>query len=612
MNSTKFSSQKKDLTARIFAFFPTLLFTLPAAAEVFNLPACPFPDVLQDQKSLLIDCDKPAAGTAPPATTPTTAAPVGKEKRVKGKNSRTAQNPQSNPNPAVKEAPVPGIVPQGTDATINRLDLFGNTVFQPQEVQALFAPSQGKPASRQELCQVAARVTKAYKDKGYILAQAFPLIDRASDATIDKAGVVRFLAIEGCLEKIEILGNQRLQANYINSRIVAGAATPFNANRINDALASIQTDPKIGKLEVLGIVPGESFGSSKLGLQVTESNSIAGFVGADSYVQPIFGGTRAIGGLTYRNVTSNGDDLNATYFRSTTGEVSGFDFSYQLPLNPMNGQITLRYAPTNSNIVLQPNNQKFTSSSSTSEITYRQPLVRNSKTEFALSFGLAAQSEQTSINGVGANTNLAANNGVTETRIAKFAQEYSNSDDTGAWALRSQFNLGLGVLGATVNPQPRPDGRFFFWQGQVQRVQRFAPDNYAIFQTEVQLSANSLQPNQQFNVGGGQSVRGYRQNVRLGDNGVRVSIEDRTVVSRNSAGLANLQLAVNADAAQIWNGNSAIVDGGFLASVGVGVIWEPIPRLVTRLDYALPLRSITDKGSSFQDSGLSFAIGYGF
>lgn len=607
MNLNRVSSQKKDLTARIFAFFPTLLFTLPASAEIFNLPTCPFPEVLQDQKSLLIDCDKPVA-TSPADTTPTTAAPV---ENKGSKNSHTAQKPDDSPkNPKVNEAPA--TLPQNTDATINRIDLFGGTVFKPAELQELFAPSQGKLSSRQELCQVAARVTKAYRDRGYILAQAFPLIDRASDTTIDKAGVVRFLAIEGCLEKIEIIGSQRLQANYINSRIVSGAAAPFNANRINDALALIQTDSKIGKLEVLGIVPGESFGSSKLGLRVTESNSISGFVGADSYVAPIFGGTRAVGGLTYRNVTSNGDDLNATYFRSTTGEVDGFDVSYQLPLNPMNGQIILRYAPTNANITLQPNNQKFKSSSSTSEITYRQPLLRNSKTEFALSFGLSSQSEQTSIDGTGVNTNLAANNGLTQTRIAKFGQEYSNSDDTGAWSLRSQFNLGVGALGATVNPAPRPDGRFFFWQGQVQRVQRFSQNNYAIFQTEVQLSADKLQPNQQFNVGGGQSVRGYRQNVRLGDNGVRLSIEDRLVVSRNSAGFANLQLAANADAAQLWSNSGAIPDGGFLASVGVGAIWEPIPRLVTRLDYALPLRNINDKGTSFQDSGLSFSIGYGF
>ena len=38
-------------------------------------------------------------------------------------------------------------------------------------------------------------------------------------------------------------------------------------------------------------------------------------------------------------------------------------------------------------------------------------------------------------------------------------------------ALRSQFNLGVDI-GATSNPDPTPDGEFFSWLAQAQRVQR--------------------------------------------------------------------------------------------------------------------------------------------
>lgn len=612
------SSRSSNLAVRLFAFFPVLLFTLPALAESFALPTCPFPDVLQDQKSLLVDCSQPDPNisTNQPATDPGTPTPVATDKGqpTPGAPStgNTAQNPENptSPQPGAPLPPPPPLM-KFPPAIIVELNVFGNTVFTPAELQELLAPSKGKSATRQELCQASERVSKAYRDRGYILAQTFPLIDRTTESPISK-GTVRFLTIEGCLEKIEIVGNQRLKPSYINDRLSPGAATPFNANKINDLLALIQTDPKIGKLEVLGISPGVSFGSSALSLRVTEGNFLTGFVGADSYVAPIFGGTRAIGGLTYRNFTGNGDDLNATYFRSTTGEVDGLDFSYQLPLNSMNGQIQLRYAPTNVKISLQPNNQRFTSSSSTAEINYRQPLIRTSRNEFALSLGLAFQDEQTLLDGAPVNTNGAADNqGRTKTRVVKFAQEYSSSDDGGNWTLRSQFNLGLGSLGATVNSQP-PDGRFFIWQAQAQRVQRLSQDNYAIFLTEAQFTPDRLIPNQQFTVGGGQSVRGFRQNVRSGDNGVRLSIEDRFIVGRNSAGQANLQLAANVDVAQLWNSSGAAITDGLLGSVGAGIIWEPIPRLVTRLDYAIPLRAIVDRGNSFQDSGFNFSIGYGF
>jgi hemolysin activation/secretion protein len=626
MKLNPISSHRSNFALRLFAFFPVLLVTLPALAESFALPTCPFQDVLQDQKSLLLDCSQPDpdAAASQPATAPSTQPPVASDRGQPTPSApgagNTAQNPDNSapattpaPQPPETTLPPPPPLTKLPPAIMVELDVFGNTVFTPTELQEFLNPSKGKPATRQEACRVANQLTKAYRDRGYILAQTFPLIDRTTEALISK-GIVRFLSVEGCLEKIEIVGSQRLRLSYINDRLAPGAATPFNANKINDLLSLVQSDPKIGKLEVLGITPGKSFGSSALSLRVTEGNFFTGFVGADSYVAPIFGGTRAIGGLTYRNATGNGDDLNATYFRSTTGEVDGLDFSYQLPLNSMNGQIQLRYAPTNVKISLQPNDQKFTSSSSTAEINYRQPLVRTSQNEFALSLGLSFQDEQTQLNGAPVNTNGAADSqGKTQTRVVKFAQEYSSSDDGGNWTLRSQFNLGIGALGATVNPKPALDGRFLVWQTQAQRVQRLSQDNYAIILAEAQLTGYRLIPNQQFTVGGGQSVRGYRQNVRSGDNGVRLSIEDRFIVGRNGNGQANLQLAANADIAQLWNnGGGAAVTDGLLGSVGAGIIWEPLPRLVTRLDYAVPLRSIVDRGSSFQDSGFNFSIGYGF
>lgn len=606
--------RRSNLTVRLFSFFPVLLFTLPALAESFALPSCPFPDVLQDQKSLLLDCSQPDPDAAPSQP----AADAGSQPPAATTNPDTTSatpNPgDSAPiaQPTETTLPPPPPITKFPAAVIVDYKVFGNTVITPEELRELIAPSQGKSASREELCRVAERVTKVYRDRGYILAQTFPLIDRATESLISK-GTVRLLAIEGCLEKIEIVGSQRLKPSYINSQLAPGAATPFNANKINDLLALVQTDPKVGKLEVLGITPGNSFGGSALSLRVTDGNFFTGFVGADSYVSPFFGGIRAIGGLTYRSVTGNGDDLNATYFRSTTGEVDGLDFSYQLPLNPMNGQIQLRYAPTNSRILLQPGNQRFTSDSYTAEINYRQPLVRTSKNEFALSLGLVFQDEKTLLDGAPINTSGAADSqGNTQTRVVKFAQEYRSSDDHGNWAMRSQFNLGLGTLGATVNPAAAIDGQFFSWQAQVQRVQRLGQDNYAIFLAETQLTPDRLVPNQQLIAGGGQSIRGFRQNVRSGDNGVRVSIEDRFIVGRNNAGQANLQLAANVDAAQLWNSSGPAITDGFLASVGAGVIWEPLPRLVTRLDYAIPLKRVTDTGNSFQDSGLSFSIGYGF
>ena len=54
-------------------------------------------------------------------------------------------------------------------------------------------------------------------------------------------------------------------------------------------------------------------------------------------------------------------------------------------------------------------------------------------------------------------------------------------------------------------------------------------------------------------IGGGQSVRGYRQNVRAGDNGFRFSIEDRIILVRDEGGEPVFILAPFFDMGSVWN-----------------------------------------------------------
>jgi hemolysin activation/secretion protein len=183
--------------------------------------------------------------------------------------------------------------------------------------------------------------------------------------------------------------------------------------------------------------------------------------------------------------------------------------------------------------------------------------------------------------------------------------------------LRSLFSIGTGLFGATINPSPEPDGRFFSWLGQVQRVQILNENNFLIVGADIQLTPDSLLPSQQFVIGGGQSLRGYRQNIRAADNGVRFSIEDRITLERNEAGAAIFQLAPFFDAGIVWNVddnpiNPFLPSQRFLAGIGLGVIWEPQPRLTLRFDYGYPLVNLKDRGENAQDNGIHFSVRYQF
>lgn len=81
------------------------------------------------------------------------------------------------------------------------------------------------------------------------------------------------------------------------------------------------------------------------------------------------------------------------------------------------------------------------------------------------------------------------------------------------------------LLGATINPSP-PDGKFFTWSGQFQWAWRLPYwDSEVLFRSDVQLASEALLSLEKLPVGGANSVRGYRENQLVRDNGWLSSLE---------------------------------------------------------------------------------------
>ena len=119
------------------------------------------------------------------------------------------------------------------------------------------------------------------------------------------------------------------------------------------------------------------------------------------------------------------------------------------------------------------------------------------------------------------------------TRISalRFFQEWTARNSREVIALRSQFNLGIGAFNATIN-SIRPDSRFFAWQGQAQWARLLAPDTLLLLRANTQLASSSLLPLEQFGLGGLDSIRGYRQDLLLTDNGTFASAEVQIPILR--------------------------------------------------------------------------------
>lgn len=172
-------------------------------------------------------------------------------------------------------------------------------------------------------------------------------------------------------------------------------------------------------------------------------------------------------------------------------------------------------------------------------------------------------------------------------------------------AARSQFSVGLDAFDATIN-NTGTDGQFFAWLGQFQWVQQLSPGTLLLARVDAQLTPDSLLPLEQLGIGGVDTVRGYRQNQLVTDNGILASVEVRIPLT-----LANvLQLAPFFDIGTAWNNRSPDPEPTTLASIGLGFRWLIGDALALRLDYGIPLVAVSNRGDSLQDHGLYFSVRY--
>ncbi|MGD1867662.1 MAG: ShlB/FhaC/HecB family hemolysin secretion/activation protein [Phormidesmis sp.] len=509
--------------------------------------------------------------------------------------------PLPEPAPVLPEsetAPTPAPTsPSSGEVLVNKIQVVGSSVFTDAEFDPIVSDYEGRELGLRELRQIADDITQLYLESGYITSRAV-----LSEQTI-VGGVVQVRVVEGSLENIQVEGTNRL-ANYVRDRVNLANRTPLNQVDLESQLQLLRADPLIERIEA-SLRAGTGEGQSRLIVRVLEAPAFSGRAVFDTNSPPSVGVARMGIETNYSNALGLGDQLSLSAYRTTTGGSNTYGITYKVPLNALNGTLQARYLPSSFELI-DPALASLgvTGSSSTYELTYRQPIIRKPNEEFALSLGFRQRSGETLISDVVVDS--------TRTSVFQFGQDYLRRDRSGAWGLRSQFNLGTGLFAATSRDNGQADGQFFSWLGQVQRAQVINRDNLLLMQGSLQLASESLLGADQFIIGGPSSVRGYSQNARFGDNGFRASVEDRMTIQRNEDGSPALQVAPYIDTAMIWNQGAETSEQRFLLGTGVGLIANVVDNVQARLDVALPLVEIDEAGDSPQDVFMYFSMDYRF
>ena len=495
-----------------------------------------------------------------------------------------------------------GDIPQ--QIVVKSFEVIGSSVFSPEELQQAVKPYQNRPLTLPELFQARSVITKLYTDRGYLNSGAY-----IPPQELDN-GQVTIAVLEGELEDINVTGTKRLNPNYIKSRITASATQPLNVDSLLEALQLLRLDPLIANVSAelsAGIRPGTSL----LDIQVEEADVFNITSSLNNRRSPSVGSFQRSLGLSHGNLFGFGDKFDFNY--NNTDGSDRFDFAYGFPVNAKDGRIKLAYGTNSNDVIEEPFNPlDIQSKSRYYELNLRQPILLKPNQEFALGISFSRQESETSLLDTPfALSRGADENGETKISAIRFFQELVNRDDNKVFALRSQFSLGVDIFNATNNSDA-PDSNFFAWRGQTQWVRRLGDDFLFLLRGDIQLAGSGLVPLEQFRIGGFDSVRGYRQDLVLGDNGIFASAEIRIPLFRINKINGLVQLAPFFDLGTVWNSDDVEIENSTLPSIGVGLKMSAGDNFNARLDWGIPLTDVDTEGSSLQEDGIYFSLDYDF
>lgn len=501
-------------------------------------------------------------------------------------------------------APPEGRLSSAPTLTVDRFVVTGSTVFTPEQIDAVTERYLGRPVTSEDLQRLRNELTLLYVDQGYVNSGAVLPDQQVQD------GVVRYQIVEGRLSGVEIEGQRFFRESYFTSRIERGAGgRPLDVRGLEQELQILQQDPRIRRVQA-ELRPGSRAGEGLLKLRVDERFPLRLRFETNNYESPSINAYRSGGLIGWDNLTGRGDKIELDL--GFTEGLDDYEMRYELPVRADDTIVGIRYRYSKSDVVEEPfESLDIGSRSRTAGVSVRRPFRRSLRTSLWLSLTGEWRESETFLDGSPFPFTPGTDDGKTTVSVVRFAADWTYRDRSQVFAARLTASLGLDLLGATVNGGDIPDSQFLTWLGQFQWARRFDPWGVeALFRSDVQLTSSPLPSLEQFSMGGHSTVRGYRENQLVRDQGAVASLELRIPLLRDSVGIPLLQLAPFADIGRSWNRRRSERSPRTLYSAGVGLRFRLTEHLEGNVYWGEQLRDIHPhpRDDDLQDEGVQFRL----
>ena len=524
---------------------------------------------------------------------------------------------------------------------VKRFDFEGNRAFSDQQLAAVVARFTGREITGEELEEARVALTRLYIEAGYITSGAIlPDQDVAG-------GVIKFRIVEGRLTRIELEKNFWFRSWWLRNQMRRAAGQPVNFKRLKVGLQLLRQNPSIAQVNA-ELKPDVKQGESVLHLRVQERQPFRLGFAISNRRPPSVG--EGLGEISFANLnlTGHNDPLElrwglARWTRDGDVEYAEFDNaagSYEVPITPWDTTLRLHAEKSDSSII----DETFaalgiTSRSTDVGFTISQPLYRTLRHSVLVSLGADRKASETFLLGRPFSLSPGAIDGETDVFALRFAQEWIYRSEAHVLAVRSLLSFGLHAFGST-RADPRdlissagmsdnevPDSEFVAWLVQAQYVRRIfdaAPhrrssdsrlantlrETLLVVRANGQIADEPLLSLEQFSLGGMQSVRGYRENQLLRDNGLLASAELRVPVWLAKDKTPIVFVAPFFDFGAGWNANARSESKETIYSAGVGLIVNPSRHAQATLYWGHAFVDFKQNKDSLQDYGIHFAVSF--
>jgi hemolysin activation/secretion protein len=495
-----------------------------------------------------------------------------------------------------------GRLSAGLSVMVESFRIEGSSVFSAEELEALTAPYTGRAISSEELLLARDAITDYYVERGYHTSGAIVPDQDVAD------GVVTIQVVEGTLADVEVRGTRRFRAGYFRTRLRRAGQTPVNVDRIEEQLQRFQRDRRVERVSA-SLNPGTQRGESVLTLDVEESRFYGLALGFANDSSPGVGSYTGHVEPHVSNLIGYGDELNSS-FQISDG-LRQYDARFAVPLPPFDTSLILHFQRSESNVVEEPFDiLDIESESTTYGITLDQPVLRTSEHEIHLGATAEYRESKTEVLDQCFSFVFGTDDCKNQVSVVRAFAGWTWATPTTVVAARSTVSVGVHALGSSRRRSPLPDSEFVAWLGQLQWAHRLPKQllrSEIVTRFDVQLANDPLVGIEKFSVGGMRTVRGYRENQYVRDNGLVASVELRIPVWRDSRGRAIAQLAPFVDYGRSWN-EEAITNTEDIASIGVGLRVSPWEWLRGELYWGGRLKKAPKISDDIQNDGIHFAI----